>query len=78
MESERDGNFYIGSTKDLEKRISEHERGWVKSTAYRRPLKFFGYREFSTIEEAAGWEKKYKKSHGQLERDIKNGKIILK
>jgi len=37
--SERDGNFYIGSTRDLRPRVSEHDAERVHSTAYRRPLR---------------------------------------
>jgi len=36
--SEVDNNFYTGYTNDLEKRISLHNDGKVKSTKYRRPL----------------------------------------
>lgn len=75
--SEKDGNRYIGSTNNLTKRLEEHNKGYVLSTKSRRPLTLYAYRECETIKEASVWEKKYKNSHGQLERDIKNGKIKL-
>jgi putative endonuclease len=34
--SDRDGNFYIGSTGDLRARLLKHNSGTVRSTAYRR------------------------------------------
>ncbi|NNG08451.1 MAG: GIY-YIG nuclease family protein, partial [Desulfobacteraceae bacterium] len=38
MMSERDNKLYIGFTNDLEKRVEEHHKGVVPSTANRRPL----------------------------------------
>jgi hypothetical protein len=36
-----------------------------------------GWRYFEDIKDAAVWEKKYKNSHGQLERDLERGIITL-
>lgn len=72
-----DGTRYTGSTIALERRLREHQSGGVSSTRNKRPLKLLAFRKFSDIEEAALWEKKYKRSHGQLERDIKRG-IVTK
>jgi predicted GIY-YIG superfamily endonuclease len=41
--SDRDGNFYIGSTGDLRARLLKHNSGAVRSTAYRRPLRLIYY-----------------------------------
>ena len=38
LKSEKDGKNYVGFTNDLRKRLIEHEKGLVKSTANRRPL----------------------------------------
>ena len=43
MMSERDNKLYIGFTNDLEKRVREHHKGVVASTANRRPLKLIYY-----------------------------------
>ncbi len=77
LKSKKDGKMYIGSTKNLRIRINEHMKGEVKSTKDRRPFKLIGWRQFNVAADAALWEKKYKRSHGQLERDIKNTKIYL-
>jgi len=77
LKSDKDGNKYIGSTTNLYRRLNEHNNGQVKSTRHRRPLKLIGLREFNDIYEAILWEKKYKNSHGQLERDIQNNKITI-
>jgi len=67
------GQQYIGSTKNVANRLREHERGKVISTKHKRPVALFAIRTFNDIKEAAVWEKKYKRSHGQLERDIRKG-----
>ena len=36
--SKKDGNFYIGFTDDLKKRLDEHNKGRVPSTRNRTPL----------------------------------------
>ncbi len=41
--SDRDGNFYIGSTGDLRARLLKHNSGALRSTAYRRPLRLIYY-----------------------------------
>jgi len=75
LKSEKDGHRYIGVTKNLKNRFLQHKTGRVDSTKHRRPLEIIGYRIFDTIYEALVFEKKYKNSHGQLERDMKNGKM---
>ncbi len=41
--SEKDKRFYIGSTGDRRKRLPEHTKGRVRSSAYRRPLRLVYY-----------------------------------
>jgi len=41
--SEKDKNFYIGFTKDVEQRLDEHNVGKDVSTRSRRPFKIFYY-----------------------------------
>lgn len=69
----RDGTRYIGSTVNIDRRFREHTNGRVLSTKHKRPVRLFAVRTCSTISEAVLWEKKYKRSHGQLERDIRKG-----
>ena len=77
LKSLKDGNQYIGSTVDLQSRMSNHESGCVRSTKYRRPLKLYAYREVDTLYEARMIEKKYKQSHDSLLRDIRDGKVKI-
>jgi putative endonuclease len=41
--SEKDTQFYIGSTGDLRKRVRQHNQGHVRSTAFRHPLRLIYY-----------------------------------
>jgi len=77
LKSLRDGKQYIGSTTSLEKRVSTHNKGQVKSTKNRKPLVLFGYQICGTIQEAARLEKSYKRSHGLLDRSLKRGDFKL-
>jgi len=38
LKSDKDGNFYVGYTKDLKQRLALHNDGKVQSTKNRRPL----------------------------------------
>ena len=58
-----DERFYIGSTKDLKKRLKEHNAGKVKSTKSRLPLKLIYYEAFPD-----------EKSARLRERQLKNDK----
>ncbi len=63
-----DGTYYTGSTKDLERRLSEHQSGkGAKYTRARLPLKLIYYEEYTHVKEAfhrekqiQGWNRKKK------------------
>lgn len=60
-----DGKFYIGSTVDLKKRISEHERGLVRSTSGRLPVKLVYYEACLNLKRARKREKYFKTGFGR-------------
>ncbi len=60
--SEKDGNYYVGYTKDLNVRFEQHQKGQVKSTKYRLPLKLI-YFEASILREDALKREKYLKTY---------------
>ncbi len=60
-----DGNFYVGFTEDLKRRMSEHARGGVESTENRRPLELLCYEAYNHKEEAEAREKYLKSSDGK-------------
>ncbi len=47
-----DSTFYIGSTRNLIKRLQAHKNGKVKTTKNRRPIKLFYKEELLTYTEA--------------------------
>ncbi|KKQ27027.1 MAG: hypothetical protein US42_C0016G0012 [Candidatus Magasanikbacteria bacterium GW2011_GWC2_37_14] len=63
----KDKKFYIGSTKDLRLRKSEHDNGKVDSTKHRRPLSLICYEAYPTKTEALLREKYLKTSDGRKE-----------
>ncbi|MFS3128790.1 GIY-YIG nuclease family protein [Nocardioides sp. Bht2] len=53
-----DGSYYVGSTVDLERRISEHQLGLGAAyTRRRRPVRLVWYESFSRIDAAYAREK---------------------
>jgi putative endonuclease len=52
LQSETSGKFYVGSTDDLDRRLSEHARGHTPSTRGRGPWKLVHKEEFATLLEA--------------------------
>ena len=74
----KDKRFYIGSTRDLKRRISEHLAGKVKSTKNRLPLKLICYEAYLTKEEAQKRERYLKSSDGRKEMYIRFAKSLEK
>jgi len=68
--SGKDAKFYTGSTKDLKRRLNEHNNGRVDSTKDRLPLKLIYY-EACIDEIDARAREKYLKS-GMGKRYIRN------
>ncbi len=58
-----DGNWYIGFTSDLQKRMAEHASGKSFATAPRRPLEL-AYYEACRLESEARRREKYLKTTG--------------
>lgn len=65
----KDAKIYKGFTKDLKKRIIEHNAGKVSSTRNKRPLKLIHYEAYLLEEDAIRREKYIKTTYGR--RDIK-------
>ena len=60
LRSEKDKKRYIGSTINLHRRIAGHNRGTVKSTKFRRPLKLIYEEQFQIQKEAEEREEYFK------------------
>lgn len=66
LQSEPDGKFYTGFTKDLKLRFEEHNKGHVDSTKDRRPLKLIYYEACLNRTDATRREKYLKTYHGRM------------
>lgn len=66
LQSEIDNMFYTGYTKDIELRIEQHQKGLVKSTKQRRPLKLIYYEACLNQQDATHREKYLKTHYGKM------------
>lgn len=75
LKSEKDGQYYYGSTNDLKRRYTQHKKGKVKATSYRLPLNLVYYEAYISIELARQRERQVKTSGSirkSIERRIKS------
>jgi len=70
LRSKKDEHYYIGYTSDLDRRIDEHNQGFSKSTAHRRPLELVYYEACRSSKDAMHREKYLKSTYGH--RYLKN------
>lgn len=64
LRSLSDNQFYIGYTSNLKQRMSEHEKGLVSSTKYRRPFILIYYEVCFNKDSALHREKYLKSTYG--------------
>ncbi|MGD8778672.1 MAG: GIY-YIG nuclease family protein [Ignavibacteria bacterium] len=62
LKSIKDGKRYIGMSSNLDRRISEHNDGKVKSTKFRKPFELIYTEEFNNKSDALKREK-FLKTH---------------
>ena len=74
LQSEKDGNLYIGWTQDLRERLTNHNQGLVESTKNRRPFRLVYYEACVVKEDAVKREKSLKTGFGRsyLNRRLTN------
>ena len=60
LQSQRTGNFYVGSTNDLPRRLAEHARDPTPSTRRRGPWQLVYKEEWSSLSEARRRERQIK------------------
>ncbi|MBN1521747.1 MAG: GIY-YIG nuclease family protein [Candidatus Aureabacteria bacterium] len=70
LQSKKNGQFYIGATSNLKKRLEEHTKGLVASTKYKRPLQLI-YFEACLSKNDAFRRERYLKT-GMGKRYLKN------
>ena len=66
LHSEKDGNLYVGYSKDLDLRFEQHQKGQVPSTKHRRPLKLIYYEVCLEQSDALRREKYLKTHYGRM------------
>jgi len=73
LQSQRNGKYYVGVTKDTKGRLDQHNRGMGKSTRSNRPWRLIYTQEYNSWSEAAGREKRIKnqKSRSYIENLIR-------
>ena len=59
------GDFYVGSTNDLRRRVDSHRRGWVTSTKAHLPMVLKSYVAVSTQRNARELERYFKSGSGK-------------
>ena len=65
LQSEIDGQFYTGYSKDLKLRFDQHQKGQVESTKGRLPLKLIYYEACLSKEDAQKRESYFKTYNGK-------------
>ena len=65
LQSEKDHDFYTGTTSDLKRRLKEHNDGKNFSTAPRMPFNLIYYEAYILKEDAEAREKYLKTSMGR-------------
>ncbi len=66
LKSQKDNELYTGSTKNLQKRFEQHQKGEVFSTKGRRPLKLIYYEACLNEADARRREKSLKTFRGKI------------
>lgn len=80
LKSVKDKNLYLGFTKDLKKRLIEHNQGIEHSTRNRRPFKLVYYESYLSEDEARSRERQIKrraKALISLKRRIKKSISLI-
>lgn len=65
LQSLKDKQTYVGYTDNVERRLTQHNSGYVKSTKHRIPFKLLFAEEFDTLKKARKRESWYKSGAGR-------------
>lgn len=79
LKSKKDGNFYIGYTNSLKRRLSEHQQGSVLSTRSRRPLELVYFEGYKSEDDARHRESNLKlrsRAFAQLKKRIAKSSTV--
>jgi len=79
LKSKKDGMLYIGSTNNLERRLSEHNAGLIFSTKHRIPFEIIYYEAYKSEKEARKREHNLKlrsRAFAQLKKRIQESILL--
>ncbi|MBI2448153.1 GIY-YIG nuclease family protein [Candidatus Microgenomates bacterium] len=78
LQSTKNKRYYIGSTNNIEKRLKQHNAGYVFATKSMRPLVLALFQECDVLSDARKLERKIKnfKRKDFIEKMIRDRKII--
>lgn len=65
LQSERDGRLYIGMTRDVQKRLRQHNAGRIQSTRFYRPYVLLRFIEVPDRLAARALEREWKSGSGR-------------
>jgi putative endonuclease len=65
LKSLKDGNLYVGKTKDLKNRLKRHQKGYIKATKGRLPVKLVYYEAYRDKNKCGQQELFYKSGTGR-------------
>ena len=65
LQSKKNNRYYVGVTNDIERRLEEHNSGYVKSTAHYRPWTLKRVEEFPDMNLAYQRERFIKAKHSR-------------
>jgi putative endonuclease len=57
LQSLKNDSYYVGSTMDYKRRLTQHNSGNVTATKYKKPYKLVFHQEFDSVEVAKRMEK---------------------
>ncbi len=66
LRSMKDGQFYIGSTNDIRRRLGEHQQGKNISTAKRLPVELLYFEGHRSKDDAVRRERYFKTTKGKV------------
>ena len=71
LRSGKDGRIYVGMTENLQRRLAEHNKGFVESTKSRSPFELIYYEAYKAEGDARKRESSLK-LRGQARNQLKN------
>ena len=66
LKSDKDGTFYVGTTKNVSERLLQHNRSQSLATKTRKPWELIGVEEYKDISLALKREKFFKTGKGKV------------